>query len=76
MKIFIMAYTLNIGIRMKRKELTNTFYDDFKLKKPFGLHGFYKNISASKELPQNTFKMINQARIFFADFADIAYLKK
>ena len=24
---------------MKQKEL---FYDDFKLKKPFGLHGLYK----------------------------------
>ena len=27
---------------MKRKELTKTFHDDFKLKKPFGLHVFFK----------------------------------
>ena len=33
---------------MKRKELTKMFmeYDDFELKKLFGLHGLYKNISA------------------------------
>ena len=26
----------------KRKELINSIYDDFKLKKPFGLYGLYK----------------------------------
>ena len=31
---------------MKRKELTKDMYDDFKLKKTFGLHGLYKNNSA------------------------------
>ena len=31
---------------MKQKELNKTFYDDFKLKKPFDLRGLYKNISA------------------------------
>ena len=30
---------------MTRKELTIEISDDFKLKKPFGLHGLYKNIS-------------------------------
>ena len=28
---------------MKRRKLTMIFYDDFKLEKPFGLHGLYKN---------------------------------
>ena len=32
---------------MNRKEDIN---DDFKLKKPFGLHGLYKNISAPQGL--------------------------
>ena len=38
----------NIGIQMKRKELTKTFYDDLKVKNLFCLHGLglYKNISA------------------------------
>ena len=30
---------------MKQEELTKTIYGDFNLKKPFGLHGLYKNIS-------------------------------
>ena len=41
-------YIHNIGIQMKRKELTTTF--DFKLKKPFDLHGLYKNISKLSRL--------------------------
>ena len=38
----------NIGIQMKRKELTKTFNDDLKVKNLFCLHGLgpYKNISA------------------------------
>ena len=33
---------------MKQKKLTKTYnYDDFKLKKPFGLSDLHKNISAS-----------------------------
>ena len=32
---------------MEREELTKT-YDVFELKKTFGLHGFYKHISALK----------------------------
>ena len=37
----------SIGIQMKRKDLTKTFvYDDFKFKKPFGLHSLYDNIWA------------------------------
>ena len=32
----------NIGIQMNQKELTKTFYDNFKLNKPFGLYGLYK----------------------------------
>ena len=31
---------------MKRKEVIRDVNDDFKLKKPFGLHDLYKNISA------------------------------
>ena len=32
---------------MKRNKITKKdIYDDFKLKKPFGLHGLYSNISA------------------------------
>ena len=31
---------------MNRNELTKTIYGDFKLKKPFGFYGLYKNISA------------------------------
>ena len=34
-----------MGIQMKLNELTK-IYDDFKFKKPFGLHGLYKRISA------------------------------
>ena len=37
----------NIGIQMKRKKLTKTFisvYDDFKLKKLFGLHDHLAHI--------------------------------
>ena len=29
---------------MKQKELTRDIYDDFKVKKPFGLHSLYQNI--------------------------------
>ena len=35
----------DIGIKMYQKEVKN-IYDDFKLKKSFGLHGLYKIISA------------------------------
>ena len=31
---------------MKRNELNKKIYDDFKLKRPFGLHGLYKNKSS------------------------------
>ena len=31
---------------VQMKKLTETFMKIFKLKKPFGLHGLYKNISA------------------------------
>ena len=33
---------------MKRKKAKLDINDDFKLKKPFGLHGLYKKISASR----------------------------
>ena len=36
----------NTGIQMKREKITQDIYDDFKLKKPFGLRGLYKSISA------------------------------
>ena len=35
---------------MKRKELKQYIYDDFKFKKPFDFHGLYKNISALQGL--------------------------
>ena len=38
--------THNIGIQRSRKELKKYFYDDFNLKKTFGLHGSYRHISA------------------------------
>ena len=40
------VYTPNIGIQMKRRELTKTFLMILNWKKPFGLHSLYKNISA------------------------------
>ena len=39
---------------MNKKELTKTFYDDFKLEKPFGLHGLYKINSALEGLTLNS----------------------
>ena len=38
----------NIGIQIKREELTKTFMMIYNWKKPFGLHGLFKNISALK----------------------------
>ena len=46
-KIFIMAVvSFIIIIQMKQKELNKVIYDDFKLKKPFGIHGLCNIISA------------------------------
>ena len=33
---------------MNQKELTKTYYNDFILKKPFGLNGLYNIISTSR----------------------------
>ena len=50
-KISIMVvYTHNIGIQMKRKELTKTFMMISNSKTPFGLQGFHKKHSALQEL--------------------------
>ena len=38
-------YTHNIGIQMKRKELTKTLMMISNWIKPFGLHGLYKKFS-------------------------------
>ena len=40
------VYPYNIGIQMKRKELTKSFMMIQNWKKPFGLHGLNRNISA------------------------------
>ena len=44
--------THTIGIQMKRKEVTRTYYD-FKLKEALGLHGLYNNISALTGIRNN-----------------------
>ena len=41
-----MGLTHNIDIHMNQKELTETFMTISNSKKPFGLHGLYKIISA------------------------------
>ena len=41
-----MTFTRNMCIKINQKELTiKDIYDDFKLKKNFGLHGLYTDIS-------------------------------
>ena len=45
-KILLMPVVHNIGILMKRKELTKTFMIISNRKNPFALHGVYTDISA------------------------------
>ena len=39
-------YINNIGIQIKRKELTKTCLWEFQIEQHFGFHGLYKNILA------------------------------
>ena len=48
---------------MKQKELTKDIYDDFKLKKPYGLHGLYKHNYVSAGYDVNVGVILGQRRI-------------
>ena len=41
-----------MGIQINQEELTKTFYDGLKMKKPFGLHGLHKKNQPFKVNPR------------------------
>ena len=61
---------------MKRKEQLRQYYDDFKLNKPFDLHGLCKNISTLdhfQQLADHFQKFYNSAVVDYVLFLTLCH---